>query len=214
MAWREIRPAYGRFLFLILAIALGVGALTGLKGFSTALNRSISRSARDLIAADLAVRFSTLPNPKEIRVLESLSAQGAQLSRTTETLSMISALKASDPILSEIRAVDPQTYPFYGTVELDPPAPLQQVLADNAAIVSRDLLIRTGCVPGDEIQIGAATYRIAAILKSEPDRISFGVNLGPRILITRKGLEKSGLIQFNRFVIQLNRFKILLFLGE
>jgi len=196
MAWRETRPAFRRFLFLTLAIALGVGALTGLKGFSAALNRSIARSARDLIAADLSVRFSSLPNQKEIAVLESLTAQGARLSRTTETLSMVSSSKTSDPILSEIRAVDPQTYPFYGTVELEPAAPLHRMLSDDAAIVSRDLLIRTGSVVGDVIQIGTGRYRIAAILKSEPDRIAFGVNLGPRILITRKALEQSGLIQF------------------
>jgi putative ABC transport system permease protein len=196
MAWRETRPAFRRFLFLIIAIALGVGALTGLRGFSVALDRSISRSARDLIAADIAVRFSSLPSPKEVEILESLTARGAQLSRTTETLSMVSSAKTSDPILSEIRAVDPMSYPFFGTVELEPPAPLRTMLSDDAAIVSQDLLIRTGSTPGDVIQIGSARYRIAAILKSEPDRIAFGVNLGPRILITRKGLERSGLIQF------------------
>jgi putative ABC transport system permease protein len=196
MAWRETRSTYKRFLFLIMAIALGVGALTGLKGFSTALNHSISRSARDLIAADIAVRFGTQPSQKEIGVLETLSGRGAQLSRTTETLSMVASMKASEPVLCEVRAVDPQTYPFYGTVEIEPPSPLQKVLLDDTAIVSRDLLVRTGSVPGEEIQIGAGKYRIAAMLKSEPDRLAFGVNLGPRILITPKGLDTSGLIQY------------------
>ncbi len=196
MAWRETRPAYRRFLFLIIAIALGVGALTGLKGFSASLNRSIAGSARDLIAADLAVRFGTPPGPKDVAVLEALLPRGAQLSRTIETLSMVSSAKAPQPMLSEIRAVDPKTYPFYGTVELDPPTAFRSVLTDDAAIVSRDFLVRTGCVSGDEIEIGAGRFRIAAVLKSEPDRISFGVNLGPRILITRQGLAQSGLIQF------------------
>jgi putative ABC transport system permease protein len=196
MAWRETRPALKRFLFLILAIALGVGALTGLKGFSKALDRSIFRSAKDLIAADIAVRFSSLPPPKEIETLESLTTRGAQLSRTTETLSMVSSSKTPTPVLSEVRAVDPQAYPFYGTVELESTAPLRKALEDDAAVVSRDLLVRTGCLPGDKIQIGASQFRIAAILKSEPDQIAFGVNLGPRILITRNGLAKSGLIQF------------------
>jgi putative ABC transport system permease protein len=196
MAWRETRPALIKFLFLILAIALGVGALTGLKGFSKALDRSIFKSAKDLIAADIAVRFNSLPPPKEIETLESLAAQGAKLSRTTEMLSMASSAKTPAPVLSEVRAVDPQAYPFYGTVELEPSLPLRQVLVDDAAVVSRDLLVRTGCLPGDKIQIGASQFRIAAILKSEPDQIAFGVNLGPRILITRNGLAKSGLIQF------------------
>jgi putative ABC transport system permease protein len=196
MAWRETRPAIKRFLFLLIAIALGVGALTGLKGFSRALDRSISRSARDLLAADLAVRFSSLPSQKEIAVLESLTQKGAVLTRTTETLSMVSPASDSAPILSSIRAVDPKAYPFYGNVELEPSMPLRKALADDAAVAGRDLLVRFGISVGDRIQIGRSRFRIAAVLKSEPDRIGFGMDLGPRILITRNGLDRSGLIQF------------------
>jgi putative ABC transport system permease protein len=196
MAWRETRPALKRFLFLIAAIALGVGSLTGLKGFSQALDRSISRSARDLIAADLVVRLNSPPTQKELGVLESLVGKGAEMTRTTETLSMVSSSKASNPILSDVRAVDPQKYPFYGSVELEPPTSLRTVLSDDAAVVSRDLLVRAGISTGDTIQIGKRSFRIAAVLKSEPDRIGFSMDLGPRILITRKGLDESGLIQF------------------
>ena len=142
------------------------------------------------------MRLSTPATQKEIDALQSLTARGAEISRTTETLSMVSSAKASVPILSEIRAVDPQTYPFYGTVELEPAASLRKTLSENAAVVSRDFLVRTGSLPGDTIQIGTASFRIAAVLKSEPDRIAFGINLGPRILITRQGLARSGLIQF------------------
>ena len=196
MAWREIRSAYRKFLFLVVAIALGVGALTGLKGVSRSLDRSIARSARNLVAADLAVRFSTPATQKDIDSLGALTLRGAELSRTTETLSMVSPAKANLPILSEVRAVDPQTYPFYGTVELEPAIPLNKILGTDDAVVTRDFLVRTGSLPGDRIQIGSTFFRIAAVLKSEPDRIAFGVNLGPRVLITRKGLERSGLIQF------------------
>ena len=109
---------------------------------------------------------------------------------------MVSPAGAPNPILSDIRAVDPNQYPFYGKVELDPPAPLNQVLSDDAAVASRDLLVRSGLSVGSTIQIGSAQLRIAAVLKSEPDRISFGMDLGPRVLITRAALERSGLIQF------------------
>jgi putative ABC transport system permease protein len=208
MAWRETRPAIKRFLFLVVAIALGVGALTGLKGFSRALDRSISRSARDLLAADLAVRFNSLPNQNEIAVLESLVQKGAVLTRTTETLSMVSHAGASVPILSSIRAVDPQSYPFYGNVELEPSMLLRKALADDAAVAGRDLLTRFGISVGDLVQIGNSRFRISAVLKSEPDRIGFGMDLGPRILITRKGLDRSGLIQFGSRASELFLFQL------
>ena len=196
MVWRETRPAWKRFLFVIAAIALGVAVLTGLKGFSRGLNRSIYRSARELIAADMIVRMNSLPSQSEIGVLESLTQKGARLTRTTETLSMVSSAKTSNPILSDIRAVDPKEYPYYGQVELEPAAPLNQVLSNDTAVVTRDMLVRSGIAAGDEIQLGSIRLRIAAVLKSEPDRIGFGMDLGPRILITRNALERSGLIQF------------------
>ena len=196
MAWREIRPAVKRFLFLVSAIALGVAALTGLKGFSQALDRSISRAARDLIAADLAVRMNSIPTREEMAVLESLVHKGANLTRSTETLSMVLPAGTSNPILCNIRAVDPETYPFYGNVDLEPAAPLAKVLTDDAAVVSRDFLARSGTSLGDTAQIGTVHFRVAAVLKSEPDRLSVGMDLGPRILITRAGLARSGLIQF------------------
>jgi putative ABC transport system permease protein len=196
MVWRETRPAIKRFLFMVAAIALGVAVLTGLKGFSRGLNRSIYRSARELIAADMVVRMNTLASRSEILVLESLVQRGARLTRSTETLSMVSPANTSNPVLSSVRAVDPDEYPFYGTVELDPPAALKQVLTDDTAVVTRDLLVRTGISVGDSIQIGSLRLRIAAVMKSEPDRLGAGLDIGPRILITRSALARSGLIQF------------------
>jgi putative ABC transport system permease protein len=196
LAWRETRPALKRFIFLVAAVALGVGAITGLKGFSRALDRSINKSARDLIAADMAVRMNVPVSPDELVALESLIDRGAEFTRTTETLSMVSSPGSRNTVLSDIRAVDPGRYPYYGSVELDPPMPLSRALSGNGTVVSRDLLIRIGVSPGDSVQIGAGRFRINAILKSEPDRIAFGIDIGPRILISREGLERSELIQF------------------
>ncbi len=196
MAWREIRPAYKKFLFMMAAIALGVGALTGIKGFSQALGSAISRSARDLIASDLAVRFNSAPKADEMQILESLVRRGAQMTRVTETLSMAASPRSKSPLLSTVRAVDPLLYPFYGVVELDPAGSLREVLDDEAVVVSPELLIRTRSSIGDLVQIGAGSFRIAAILKSEPDRVASGFELGPRILMTRKGLERTRLMQF------------------
>jgi len=196
LAWRETRPALRKFLFLTAAIALGVGSVTGIKGFSRALDRSMSRSARDLIAADLAVRFNSLPKPAELRILQQLTNLGAEQTRVTETLSMASAGSSSPPLLATVKAVDPRSYPFYGMPELEPSADFHSALTDDSALVTREFLIRTRAAVGDALKVGSASFRIAAVLKLEPDRIASGMELGPRIIITRNGLDKSGLIQF------------------
>ncbi len=195
LAWREIRPALKKFLFMVTAIALGVGSLTGIKGFSHALDRAMARSARDLIAADLAVRLSSVPKPEDLKVLQTLVERGALMTRATETFSMAAA-KDTPPLLCSVKAVDPEFYPFYGRVELEPASPLRTALTDDVTAVTREFLVRSGAAVGDTLQLGSRHFRIAAVLKSEPDRLASGMDLGPRLLITRKGLEGSGLIQF------------------
>ncbi len=196
MAWRETRPALKRFAFLAVTISLGVGAITGIKGFSHALNRAMSRSARELIAADLSVRMTSAPDEGDLQTLLSLKARGAEMTRITETLSMASAETAAVPLLCTVRAVDPARYPFYGNVELEPAGRLKDLLTDNDAVATQELLVRAGLSVGSTVQIGSGRFRIAAVLKSEPDRLASGFDLGPRILITRAGLERAALIRF------------------
>jgi putative ABC transport system permease protein len=196
MAWREIRPAYKRFLFMIASIAIGVGALTGIKGTASALEHAMSRSARELIAADIAIRLRAEPTAQEARTLDRLVELGAARTQVSEMLSMAAALDRSAPVLATVKAVDPALYPFYGSVDVEPAAPLAQVLDDGAAVASRELLIRTGTNVGDRLAIGAGTFRISAVLLNEPDRLYSGVELGPRVLITRKGLERAALMQY------------------
>src|SRR5262245_33830245 len=196
MAWRETRPALRKFLFMIGAIALGVGALTGITGAAAALDHAMARQARDLIAADVAVRLRSSPSPDEWQALDRLVALGAERTQVTETLSMASAGPGRAPVLVTVKAVEPEHYPYYGTVELEPVGRLAGVLDDSTTVATQEFLMRSGIHVGDTVAIGAASFRVAAVLRSEPDRIASGVELGPRALITRGGLERAALIQF------------------
>jgi len=69
------------------------------------------------------------------------------------------------------------------------------VLTDATVIVAEDLLIRLHTQVGASLKIGDSTFRIAAVLVREPDRMSSGMGLGPRVMMTQSALEKSGLLQ-------------------
>src|SRR4030095_15613417 len=132
----------------------------------------------------------------EQKIRNRLVEMGAQRTGVTETLSMASTPSGPQPVLVTVKAVGPEVSPFYGRVGLDPVPPVRQALRDEAALVSQEFLIRTGSTVGSSLQIGSGRFRIAAVLKSEPDRLASGVEMGPRIMITGKGLEQTGLIQF------------------
>ena len=56
IAWRESRASSIKFLFVIVAVAVGVGSLTGVRGFSRAFHDLLLTQARTLMAADLSLR--------------------------------------------------------------------------------------------------------------------------------------------------------------
>ena len=69
MAWREGRAAKRRTLFLILAIAVGVGALVAINSFADNLRDSVRQQAQALLGADLALSSGAPLSPASETVL-------------------------------------------------------------------------------------------------------------------------------------------------
>jgi putative ABC transport system permease protein len=195
IAWRELQASRAKFLFVILSVAIGVAALTGVRGFSDSFQKTLLGEARTIMAADLSARMFRQPTAEEEQQLDAMAAHGMQRTQVTDTVSMVSAVGDPVPLLVSLKAVDPQKYPFYGKVDLQPAGDLRQVLTDATVVVADDLLIRLHTQVGANLKIGNNTFRIAAILLREPDRMSSGMGLGPRVMMTQSAMEKSGLLQ-------------------
>jgi putative ABC transport system permease protein len=195
IAWRELQASQAKFLFVILSVAIGVAALTGVRGFSDSFQRTLLGEARTIMAADLSARMFRQPTKEEEHQLNIMASHGIQRTEVSDTVSMVSSPGDPVPLLVSLKAVDPALYPFYGTVDLQPAGDLRQVLTDATVVVADDLLIRLHTQVGASLKIGGAAFRIAAILVREPDRMSSGMGLGPRVMMTQSGLEKSGLLQ-------------------
>ena len=194
IASREMRSSRGKFFFVILSVAIGVAALTGVRGFSSAFRATLLTRARSILAADLSARTTMQPTPAESNGLAAIQSEGIQMTPVTELLSMASAAKTLDPLLVSLKAVDPQAYPYYGNVDLNPAGKLSSVLDDQSVVVADDLLVRLRLKVGDELKIGNKLFRIASVVVNEPDRLSGSFAAGPRVLISRRGLEESGLL--------------------
>ena len=106
--FRELRAAPAKFLFVIVAVAVGVGALTGVRGFSEAFRGMLLSEARTLMAADLMIRVFDLPGDDQLAVMDSLGRRGIERTWITETISMVSSEHVRTPVLSEVKAVDPE----------------------------------------------------------------------------------------------------------
>ena len=207
IAWREFEAAPAKFVFVIVSVAIGVAALTGVRGFTESFQKTLLGQARTIMAADVSARMFRQPSAKEVAGLNAL--QGIERTQVTEMVSMASTSSDPIPLLVSLKAVDPSQYPFYGAYKLRHAGTLQQELTPQTVLVGEDLLIRLRTRIGDSLKLGNSSFRIAGVIEREPDRMNSSMGIGPRVLITRQGLEASGLLQpgsraAERFLMRLN----------
>lgn len=209
IAWREFRAAPGKFVFVIMAVAIGVAALSGVKGFGYAFRGMLLRNAKQLIAADLQAQVFQSPTLEQFQKMRALGAKYGIVTEVTETISMAGSSAGRVPQMVSVKAIDPDCYPFYGHLKTSPAQPLTKLLKDDSSVlVTSELLMRMKVGQGSSIRIGGQEFRIAGTLLMEPDRLASGFGPGMRVLMNRGGLERSGLIQFGSRAAQRFLFKL------
>jgi putative ABC transport system permease protein len=210
IAWRDLRAAPAKFVFVVLAVAVGVAALSGVKGFGYAFKGMLLRNAKQLIAADLQAQTWGLPTPEQISRMQKIADQYGSMTRVTETVSMAGSANQRLPQMVSVKGLDPAVYPYYGRLKLNPAQPLSRLLCnDSSALVTPELLLRLRVKRGDNLRLGGKEFRIVGTIVSEPDRLASGFGPGMRVIVSRAGLERTGLIQFGsraaqRFLFKLN----------
>jgi putative ABC transport system permease protein len=198
IGWRDLKSAPGKFGFVVLSVAVGVAALVGVRGFSDSFRRTLSVEARSLMAGDLSARIFRQPTTQENAKIEALlqtgNLVGTRSTWVVETISMASTPPEPVPVLVTLKAVNPAEYPYYGRADLEPEMSLAQALDGDSAVVAEEFLIRLNARVGQTMRLGGRNFRIAAVLKQEPDRMSAGAGMGPRVMISRAALERTGLL--------------------
>jgi putative ABC transport system permease protein len=195
IGWRDLRSAPGKFGFVVLSVAVGVAALVGVRGFSDSFRRTLSTEARSLMAGDLSARLFHEPTAEEKQKIAAIAQPGGMRTTwVTETVSMASVPSDPVPLLVSLKAVDPAEYPYYGKAELEPAMSLRQALDGDSAVVAEEFLIRLNARVGQPLRLGGRSFRIAAVLKQEPDRLTAGSGMGPRVMISQAALERTGLL--------------------
>jgi putative ABC transport system permease protein len=160
------------------------------------------------MAGDLSARVFVQPDAQQRQVLNELQGQGIRLTQITETVTMAAKPGNPTPVLVSLKAVDPSVYPFYGEVVFAPAQSVKQALCEQCVAVAQDLLLRLGLEVGGALRIGGQDFRVSAIVEKEPDRMTGSLNVGPRLMMSRAAIERTGLITegsraAQRFLFQL-----------
>jgi putative ABC transport system permease protein len=209
MAWRETRAAWRHFLYFLVCIAVGVGALVAVSLFGANVEQAVTREARSLLGGDLEIRLSRTVSSGGQAALDSLPARGIAFTHVSELVAMAAKPgrfpTAGQPTqIVELKAVEPQ-YPLYGSLRLEPDKPLADLLRADpqrcpgqecfGAVVQESLLIRMKVAVGDRLKLGHSLFIITGVVRTEPDRTANAFSLGPRVLISQEGLRAAQLVQ-------------------
>src|SRR3954467_14547723 len=195
LARRELRGGFAGFRIFFLCLMLGAAAIAGVESLSDAFLAGLQDQGRILLGGDVAVRLVHRPASAKERAF--LERQGT-VSEGISMRAMAYAQANQNRQLVELKAVDAR-WPLFGAPSLIPAQDLRDAIACEddgicGAVAEQTLLDRLHVRRGDLIRLGNASFRIMGALDKEPDRISTGFSLGPRLLISAKGLPATGLV--------------------
>jgi putative ABC transport system permease protein len=195
-AARELRSGVRGFRIFLACLALGVAAIAAAGSTAEAFRQGLAAQARTILGGDVAVSSERAFQPRE----RDQFARLGQVSYAVGARAMAES-PTGDRRMVELRGVD-DLYPLSGEVDLTGadgrPVSVREALAGAGdappAAVEQGLLDRTGLRLGDRFKIGNAAFTATAVLVSEPDRLTRGFSLGPRVLVRRAAFEAAGYI--------------------
>jgi putative ABC transport system permease protein len=190
-AARELRGGVRGFRIFLACLALGVAAIAAAGSTAEAFRRGLASQAGEILGGDLA--FSVRQrgfSPAEQAIL----SRAGRVSYSVASMAMAQA-PSGDRRLVELRGVN-DSYPLAGKVTLRGASSLQAAIASvggvDGAVVEQPLLDRLHLRVGDRFLAGNLPLVVRGVLLEEPDRLSRGFALGPRVITNLAAIQRGG----------------------
>lgn len=195
MARREWRFALRRLGVYMTSISIGVAALVALHSFRDDVVRSIEEDNKSLLGADARLSANRAFPDSVNAVLDSLGAEGAEVSRVTSLASMALAEPSGRTRLVRLRGVEPG-FPYYGAVETTPAGLWGRLDELGGVLVDPPLLAQLDAKPGDALALGEARAPILGTVEGLPTDIGLQAAAGPRVFAGMDLFAETGLLAF------------------
>ena len=189
MALRDGRSQRGRLALYALSIAAGICALTAIHTLKASVQTGIATQTKSLLGADLLIS-SRRPIPEES--LTKLAPWLRAMGKETAFSSMLSLPSGERSRLVQVRAIE-GGYPFYATVETEPPEAWQRLQTERGIIVETSLLEEFGLKVGQSFKLGAIELPILGSLRNGMPRSNRFSGFAPEAFLRHADLEATGL---------------------
>ncbi len=191
MAWRDSRRSRSRLFLFVSSIILGVAALVAIQTFSINLQKDIDAQAKTMIGADLLLETN---RPFSQEILDLMDSLGGDQSREISFASMVYFPGSDGTRLVQVRALE-GSFPYYGSIETQPPKASSEFQNARRALVDQTLLLQFDSSPGDSIVVGELNFSITGSLLNVPGQTGITATAAPPVYIPMDYLGGTGLVQ-------------------
>ncbi len=207
---REIhtRPRFSAFFAFNLALGLaGFVALDALEG---SVADSLLARSRDFHGGDLSLESNVAFESELIDQLDLAAGPDSAKVAVAELFSMAAGPERAR--LVQLRAVG-NDFPLYGRIELEEAGQVEAATTSRLAAERGlwiDPLIRSqlGLEIGDEVKLGAISFRVLDVVSSDGTRATSGLALAPRITLSLDHLPATELIATGSRVKYLRLYRL------
>jgi len=183
----------GELAVLGAALIIAVASVTAIGFLTDRIGQAVALQAAEVLAADLRV---SSPRPLDPARMETARKRGLQTARTLSFPSVV--FSGDDSVLTAINAVS-EGYPLRGQVRIAPallsePAIIDGVPARGDVWLDTAVLARLGIDTGAQVEVGASTFTVAAVLTYRPDQTPGFTGLAPALIMNIDDIEATGLL--------------------
>ena len=220
--WRDARA--GELRLLLIAVALGVAALSSVSFLADRLNAGLQRDASHLLGGDAVIVSDQVTPAQFVAKAKQLNLHGVmtlsfptmargvvQQKQSASQESKQEAKEESTSRLIALKVVD-AGYPLRGQLKvmndlqaaqlaiaqntLDQSAQkIKNIPAPQTVWAEAATLEALGLQVGDAVMLGNQRFSIQQVLVHEPDRGAGFMNFAPRIMMNAADLSATGLVQ-------------------
>jgi putative ABC transport system permease protein len=190
----DLRSRISALKVFLACLILGVTLVAATASLYRVIELSLLADTRMLLGGDVELDASE-PLPSD--VIDWVGRTGT-LSLVREFDTIVSGESGDGFFRAEILIPD-AAYPLYGELQLTPDQSRAELTARKdgrwGAVIDPLLAERLGQTIGDQIEIGAATFRISGLIQKQPDRRLNANWRGLPIMISEQAVEATELIR-------------------
>ncbi len=191
---RLLKRSGVRLLLSWSSLIIGALTLAVVLGLIGSVQKFFISESRTLLGGDVSIESNSKISIASSS-LQTLRSKGATFSERIDTLVVVQTGKSATEgklsnLLVSLKVVD-QEYPLYGKFGLQVSGSKTPTAAE--VFIAKDILVRMGVVVGDMLTIGNEQFTIANVIESEPDGVGGSFRLGPLIVISTEGWERTKL---------------------